>query len=109
MNAGEFAKRMARIDHEHGRRKGYAAKALAALVREAGAAIIIMRGKAVGWRLPNGQTVCRKRRYRTEPDAQLALVHIRDDPKTPKVPWRCYLCPHCKGWHLSSQNPETLH
>ncbi|QMP19207.1 hypothetical protein [Pseudomonas phage Persinger] len=107
MNAAEFAKRRARIEHEHGRRRGYIAKAMAALVRDAGAAIIIVHGKAVAWRLPNGQIVCRKRRYRTELDAMIALGHIRHDPKTPKIPTRFYLCPHCNGWHLSSQAPAN--
>lgn len=105
MNAGEFAKRRARIENEHRRRKGYAARALNALVREAGAAIIIVRGKAVAWRMRNGQVVCRKRRYRTEQDAMLVLSAVHEDPRTRRVPGRCYLCPHCNGWHLTSQPP----
>lgn len=105
MNAGEFAKRRARIEHEHRRRKGYAARALNALVREAGAIIIIMHNKVVGWRMPSGQVVCMKRRYRTEPQAMLELESVRRDPLTPKIPGRFYLCPHCHGWHLTSQEP----
>lgn len=106
MNAGEFAKRRARIEHEHGRRKGYAARALQALVREARAIVIIVRGRIAGWRMPSGQVVCRKRRYRTEPEAILELANVRRDPRTPRIPGRCYLCPHCNGWHLTSQPPE---
>lgn len=105
MNAGEFARRRARIEGEHGRRRGYASRALKALIREAGAAIIIRNGKVVGWRMPNGQEVCKKRRYRTEPEAMLELANVRRDPKTPHIPCRVYLCPHCSGWHLTSQRP----
>lgn len=107
MNAGEFAKRRARIEHEHGRRKGYAARAMDALVREAGAIIIIVRNRIVGWRMPSGQVVCRKRRYRSEPDAMVELTNVRRDPRTPRIPGRFYLCPHCNGWHLTSQPPEN--
>lgn len=111
MNAGEFARRRARIDHEHGRRKGYARKALASLVREAGAVAIVIEGRVAGWKLPNGQTVCKKRRYRTELDAQLALVAIKGHPLTPRIPGRVYRCGFCMGWHLTSQRlaTETYH
>lgn len=107
MNAGEFAKRRARIENEHSRRKGYAARALNALIREAGAAIIIRRGKVVGWRMPNGQEVCKKRRYHDEGKAALELMNVQRDPKTPHIPCRFYLCPHCNGYHLTSQRPDV--
>lgn len=109
MNAGEFGRRRARIEVErHSRSKGYAAKALQALVREAGAVIIIRRGKVVGWRMKNGQEVCRKRRYHTEAVAMLELANVHSAPKARYVPIRCYLCDHCSGWHLTSQRPEVL-
>lgn len=107
MNAGEFAKRRARIEHEHGRRKGYVARAMDALVREAGAIIIIARNRIVGWRMPGGQVVCRKRRYRTEPEAMLELENVRHSPYAKRLPARFYLCPHCNGYHLTSQPPEN--
>lgn len=103
MNAGEFAKRRARIDGEHNRRKGYAARALASLVRESRAVLVVVDGKQVAWKLPNGQTVCRKRRYRTEPEAMLVLEGVLQCPRTTKVPARFYHCPWCDGWHLTSQ------
>lgn len=104
MNAGEFAKRRARIEHEAWRRgKQWATKAMASLMRQAGAIMVLVHGKQVAWRLPDGQTVCKKRRYRTEPEALLELQHVRDDPKGHKVPVRVYACPYCRGWHLTSQ------
>lgn len=102
MNANEFARRRARIEAAHGRGRGYTRRAMAALVRQAGATQVIIRGRHVAWRLPNGQTVCRKRRFTTERDAADALRYIQMDPKTPRIPTRHYLCPHCSGWHHSS-------
>lgn len=103
MNASEFAKKRARIEHERRHSKGYAAKAFAALEREARVVRVYSGRKLVAWRLPNGQTVCRKRRYRTEVDAMMALVAVHRDPKTPKVPVRWYSCGYCHGYHLTSQ------
>lgn len=103
MNAGEFAKRRARIENEHSRRKGYAGKAMASLVKEARATLVVVEGRLVAWKLPNGQTVCKKRRYRTEPEAMLVLEGVVQMPRTVKVPVRFYHCPRCDGWHLTSQ------
>lgn len=103
MNAGQFAKRRALIECDHGRRRGYARRAMAALVRESGATLVIVRGKPVAWRLPNGQMVCRKRRYNNEQHAVAALHNIRLEPRTARIPWRQYQCQHCHGWHLTSQ------
>lgn len=103
MNAGEFAKRRARIEGAHDRRKGYMGKAMAALIREARATLVMVEGRLVAWKLPNGQTVCKKRRYRTEPEAMLVLEGVIQCPRTAKVPARFYLCPWCEGWHLTSQ------
>lgn len=80
---------------------------MAALIRESGAATVIMHGRIVAWRLPNGQVVCKKRRYRLEADAMMALADIRDHPMTQRIPWRHYLCLHCNGWHLSSHEQKT--
>lgn len=103
MNAGQFAKRRARLEQETGRRKGYAGKALKALIREAGAVTIVRTGKAVAWRMRSGQVVCRKRRYDSEEQAQDALEAVQRDPRTPKIPGRLYSCPFCHGYHLTSQ------
>jgi hypothetical protein len=104
MNAGEFAKRRAIIEREHARSRTYRRKAMAALLREAKAQTVTIDGKVVGWLLPSGQTVCRKRRYRSLEDAELALVAVQGCPKTIRIPTRTHACPHCKGWHLTSQN-----
>lgn len=110
MNAGDFAKRRARIYNQrqhHG--KDYQAKAFAALIRQAGAIIVIAGGKVVGWRMTNGQMVCRKRRYPSGELAALSLADIQAFPRTGHVPIRGYECPHCKGWHLTHEPPETRH
>lgn len=105
MNAGQFAKRRARIEHDAWHRgQRFASKALAALVREAGAIRIVIFGRQTGWRLPGGQIVCLKHRFPSELDAQTALVGIQECPRTRKIPGRAYQCPHCNGWHLTSQN-----
>jgi hypothetical protein len=50
---------------------------------------------------------CReKRRYRTKLDAEIALSRV--DAATAGAhdtqrPVRVYRCPHCRGWHLTSQ------
>lgn len=107
MNAGEFAKRRALIENEQGRRKGYKAKAMNALIREARAVCLTIGQKVVGWRLPNGQTVCMKRRYPSDQAAIEALKAIAACPRTAIIPWRSYQCPFCKGWHLTHQPPAN--
>jgi hypothetical protein len=45
-----------------------------------------------------------KRRYATEQDAKNKIVYIRKSlDKREKAPTRYYLCDHCHGFHLSSQ------
>lgn len=108
MNAGEFAKRRARIEQEAWRRRGgYLSKAMAALIREARAALVIVDGKHVAWKLPNGQAVCRKQRFPSELDATTALSSVQRCPRTGKIPHRVYQCPWCDGWHLTSQNRQN--
>lgn len=110
MNAGQFARRLAMIEHQRGRSRDYKRKAVRSLVREAGAILMLSGGKLAGWRLPNGQVVCKKRRYRTQDEAALELLLVQANPLTSKVPQRCYPCPLCKGWHLTSQpKAETYH
>ncbi|MGW6729950.1 hypothetical protein ACWF9G_28965 [Nocardia sp. NPDC055029] len=46
-----------------------------------------------------------KRRYYTRADAELVLGGIDTrDPRRREV--RCYQCPACHGWHLTSQTIE---
>lgn len=107
MNAGQFARRLALIEHDARRSRHYKSNALKSLMREAGAVLMIFGGRITGWRLPNGQVVCRKRRYRTEEDARLWLVEITRNPMTKKIPTRAYLCSFCNGWHLTSQDRDA--
>lgn len=48
---------------------------------------------------------CRKRRFRDEVAAKLALATIgrRDNAARPKTERRAYPCPSCRGWHLTSR------
>ena len=50
--------------------------------------------KKTGRRCPSGKT-----RFRDHESAAAALRF----GGTGRVPVRCYLCPACKGWHLTSQ------
>jgi hypothetical protein len=102
VNAGQFARRLARIDHQHGRSRDYRRKAFKSLLRESGAAIIIIEGKVTGWRMTNGQVVCKKRRYHSEEAALEYLGAAHANPMTKKLPCRHYACPFCGGWHLTS-------
>lgn len=46
---------------------------------------------------------CRKRRYRDEVAAKLALATIQREDKAhrPDQEVRAYLCPACRGFHLT--------
>lgn len=48
---------------------------------------------------------CRKRRYRDEIAAKLALATIqrKDKARRSKSERRAYRCPLCGGWHLTSR------
>lgn len=48
---------------------------------------------------------CKKRRYRDQVDAKIALANIqwRDNARRQKTETRLYRCPHCKGYHLTSK------
>ncbi len=48
------------------------------------------------------KSVCRKRRYRSELDAKIALARVQVDPSRDRVERRAYLC-WCRRWHLTSQ------
>lgn len=104
MHASEFARKRARIERQPGRRPAFYRRALDHLVREAGAEAIVIRGQLVGWRMPDGGVVCVKQRYRAAESAHTELerigVHAR---RNQHVPVRVYECPHCNGFHLTSQ------
>jgi hypothetical protein len=50
---------------------------------------------------------CPKSSFTTSQQASIALVRIRRDPATVKVPVRFYQCPACHRWHLTSQPLRT--
>lgn len=59
-----------------------------------------------------------KARYETAEAAQVALERVREkrlaaDPTDEHVESRTYQCPHCEGWHLTSQplrhKPKGIH
>jgi hypothetical protein len=104
MNAAEFSRRRTRLEREHhGRGKKYR-KALAHLITDAGAALVVIERKVVGYRLPNGEIVCIKHRYRNEAEAQADIIRIQADNITgARAPQRAYYCPHCRGFHTTSQ------
>ncbi len=102
MNAGEFARRRARIEREHGRTEQWKKRALQQLVREARATPVHANGRTVAWRMPDGVTVCFKHRYADSDTASEALRMIALTEGTHTKPRRAYPCPHCGGWHLTS-------
>ncbi|MDT9046456.1 MULTISPECIES: hypothetical protein [Enterobacteriaceae] len=102
MNAAQFARRRGRIERQHqGRRRQ---RELAHLVRDAKAALVIVERKVVGYRLPNGEMVCIKDRYRDEAAALQAMERMQSSNwNGHRVPVRAYHCEHCRGFHLTSQ------
>ena len=109
MNASEFAKKRARIEAETGhRRNGHKIKAFESLVRRAKAIIMIAGNKIVGWRMTNGQVVCKKRRYSSAERSDFELAGIMRKPSTRQFPCRSYHCHYCDGWHHTHQPRETL-
>lgn len=48
---------------------------------------------------------CKKRRYRDELDAKIALsvIDMRSRRRKRAGERRAYLCPLCGGWHLTSR------
>lgn len=51
---------------------------------------------------------CRsKRRFASEGDAQQAIARARRRSAGGRVPLRIYWCPHCSGFHLTSQEAKA--
>jgi hypothetical protein len=104
MNAAQFAARRARLAREHhGHGRKYK-RALAHLLRDARAVLLVLNRKVVGYRLLTGEIVCVKERYRSADDATVAMTRIQDAIEAGKrAPVRVYACQHCHGFHLTSQ------
>jgi hypothetical protein len=104
VNAAQFATRRARLVREHhGHGRKYQ-RALAHLIRDARAILVVMNRKVIGYRLLTGEIVCIKERYRSEDAANDAMVRIQANIEAGRrAPVRVYACPHCHGFHLTSQ------
>lgn len=103
MHASEFARKRAKIERRAASRPAFLRKAMAHLVHEAGAFVVVVRGQLVGWRMRDGGMVCIKRRFRDDDAAHAELDRIARDANHRHIPVRAYECPHCRGWHLTSQ------
>jgi hypothetical protein len=68
------------------------------------------------WRRPRSSeavTLCmRKRRYEAAEAAELATKYTRANRAIGQGPCRAYLCPYCRGWHITrgqaGQRMQTL-
>jgi hypothetical protein len=104
MNAAQFCARRSRIERDNHKRSKRYQVMMAHLVRDAKAALVVRERRIVGYRLPNGQIVCIKKRFATEEKAADVLRLIQSDPTvTGHIPVRIYPCPQCHGYHLTSQ------
>lgn len=105
MNAAQFARHRARLEREHHGRGKKFRKGLAHLIRDARAALVVMERKVVGYRLPNGEMVCIKHRYRDEAEAAADVARIQAaNVMGERAPQRVYWCMHCRGFHTTSQS-----
>lgn len=111
MNGRDFARQCALIDRR-ARNQEHRRKAMAHLVRRAGAVPVVRGGKTVGYRTPDGFMLCEKRRFRTRVAAQAELGAIRlfsQNVPHGRIPVRAYFCTYCQGWHLTSQPRQVMH
>jgi hypothetical protein len=60
--------------------------------------------------MPRAKTCRGKTRFRDRDEAVRSIRaiahHGRHQGRDGKRPTRAYLCPVCKGWHLTSQDPR---
>ena len=81
-------------------------RAMRHLASEAGAALVVVGGHAVGWRLPDGSMACAKRRYPNEAAAHSDMTRIAATSSARRIPLRVYLCEFCGGWHTTHQGSK---
>lgn len=101
MKAATFIREKALIEKGRGRTASWRKKALAALMREAGAQLAVVDGQVIGHRLASGQIVCTRVRFKTWEAAQDQLEQIALTDGTHVKPNWWHPCPHCRGWHLA--------
>lgn len=108
MNARDFAKHRALIERRCDTKR-QRSKAMASLIKRAGASLVIIHGRHVGYKLPTGETVCVKERFSTDAKALAAMERIQQAiTDGHRAPSRVYACLLCVGWHLTSQPPKYL-
>lgn len=103
MKADRFARALARIEANRERSERWRKRATRHLVEHAGCRVIAYGSKVLRYQLASGECVCVKERYRTEGAANDDLFNIARRPGAHLKPVRAYLCPHCSGFHLTSQ------
>lgn len=109
MNAAEFIRQRGRIEHQNGQTPTWRSKAMRGLVKRARAELIRTGGRVTGYQLPNGQVVCVKQRFRDQAAAEQKLESISlFEGHRINTPQRVYLCPHCHGFHLTSQPKHAI-
>lgn len=104
MSPREFERRRARIESAPKRGSSWRKRALQKIVRESGAEVVIAARKVIAYKMASGEFVCKKQRFKTEPDAIAVLGMIANEHQ-PRLnqPIRAYPCYCCKGWHLTSE------
>lgn len=111
MKAAKFLRQKGRIDGDRELSDSRRANLLRRLLADAGARRIFHHGTFIGYRLPDGEIVCKKHRYNSFATASDALGQMEEF--TGKVPVRAYYCSNCKGFHLTSKPKDptdsTLH
>ncbi|MNK29182.1 hypothetical protein D3C87_475730 [compost metagenome] len=107
MNVSTFTRQRVRIE----RRFPVGAKrdrAMAHLVADAAAVLVVIERRVVAWRLQCGTTVCVKKRYPNHGAAAQHLDRIRDESHRHHLPQRVYHCERCSGYHLTSQERRAV-
>ena len=104
MNAAQFERERAVIESRSpGRTDKWRKRALAKLVQREGVEVVSTGRRVISYKLPNGQAVCQKRRFRCEDSALDTLRQIAAEHEPRKQPIRAYACFVCLGWHVTSQ------
>jgi hypothetical protein len=103
MNAGQFIRKRERMLSEQGRSNAWRKRALARLISEARAEPQTTGRRVLSYRLPDGQHVCVKQRFRSEQRAVDAMAEMRREIDGRRKPIRAYPCYFCNGWHITSQ------
>ncbi|HDR9259591.1 TPA: hypothetical protein QDB21_005613 [Burkholderia vietnamiensis] len=103
MNSAQFSRQRDRIAREAKSRKGYGTTAMRKLVRQARAVTVVWGKHIIGWRMPDGAMVCKKRRYATQQAAAFDMLGMQAEHGKRGMPRRAYQCEFCGGWHLTSR------